>query len=67
MPWETYVEPELISKRFIIAVFLITIFAYTVITKNDAGMTVMAGIIGSVMGFYYGSKSQAQTVELLEP
>jgi len=64
LPWEDYIEKELISKRFLIATVLLTIFGYTVITNNEAGMTAMAGIVGSVVGFYFGTKNQ--TVEVVQ-
>jgi len=42
-------------KRYSIAVMLIAIFAYTIVTHDQAGIQAMTGIIGAIVGFYYGT------------
>lgn len=46
MTWENYIEKELISKRFILAVMIIVYFAWT-----GSG----EGIAGTVVGYYFGT------------
>ena len=43
-----YLEKELIGKRFILAMILVTLFAYGYISE---------GILGAVIGYYFGSHS----------
>jgi hypothetical protein len=47
-----YIEKELISKRFILAILIVAYFAYT----GNA-----EGIAGTVIGYYFGNH---QTVEV---
>ncbi len=46
MTWEDYIEKDLISKRFILAVMIIVYFAWT-----GSG----EGIAGTVVGYYFGT------------
>lgn len=46
MPITDYVEKEIIGKRFILAMLLIALFAFGHISE---------GIIGAVIGYYFGS------------
>jgi len=63
MDWSAYVEKELISKRSCMSAMLILIFAVTVFRGDEAGMTAMAGIVGTVVGYYFGTHQQGQTTE----
>jgi hypothetical protein len=49
-----YFEKELIGKRFILALLLVGLFAYGYVTE---------GILGAVIGYYFGSHNQVTTVE----
>ena len=60
MPAEDYIEKELISKRSCMAAMLILIFAVVVLKGDGEGMTVMSGIVGTVVGYYFGTH-QSQT------
>lgn len=51
MDWTVYIEKELISKRFILALIIVGYFAFT----GNA-----EGIAGTVIGYYFGNH---QTVE----
>ena len=42
-------------KRVGIAMSLIAIFAWTMVTHYDSGIQVMSGIVGAVVGFYFVS------------
>lgn len=44
MAIEDYIEKELISKRFILALMLVVLFAFGYISE---------GILGAVIGFYF--------------
>ena len=44
MPWEDYIEKQLISKRFLLALLLVILFAFGHVSE---------GIIGAVVGFYF--------------
>jgi len=46
MPWTDFVEKEIISKRFVLAIAIIAYFAYT---GNGEG------IAGTVIGYYFGT------------
>ena len=48
MLWEDYIEKELISKRFILALAIVGYFAFT---GNGEG------IAGTVIGYYFGNKA----------
>lgn len=50
MDLSKYIESGLISKRFIIALLLIGIFAYS--GTNE-------GIVGAVVGYYFGTHPPA--------
>lgn len=63
MPWEDYVEKELISKRSCMAGALLAMFGYAVLTGNSAGVTALAGLVGSVIGFYFKDKAQPAEAE----
>lgn len=43
---EKYIEPELIGKRFILALLLVVLFATGHISE---------GIVGAVIGYYFGT------------
>lgn len=43
---EKYIEPELIGKRFILALLLVGLFAFGHISE---------GILGAVIGYYFGT------------
>lgn len=46
MDWSSYIEKEIIGKRFILAILII---AYFVHTGNGEG------IVGTVIGYYFGT------------
>lgn len=46
MTWEDYIEKGLFGKRFILALLLVVLFAFGYVTE---------GIIGAVIGYYFGS------------
>lgn len=46
-------------KRYSIAMTLIGVFAYTIGTHDQAGVQAMTGIIGAIVGFYYGTNKPA--------
>lgn len=48
-----YVEKELIGKRFILALLLVGLFAFGHVSE---------GILGAVIGYYFGSHNQELTV-----
>ena len=50
-----YIEKELISKRFLLALLLVLLFA----TGN-----VSEGLIGTVVGFYFGRSTTPTTAEV---
>jgi len=52
MPWQDYVEKELLSKRFILALLLVVLFAFGYISE---------GILGAVIGFYF-NRDTTQTM-----
>jgi len=52
MPWQDYVEKELLSKRFILALLLVVLFAFGYISE---------GILGAVIGFYFNRATTAST------
>jgi len=52
MPWQDYVEKELLSKRFILALLLVVLFAFGYISE---------GILGAVIGFYFNRDTTAST------
>lgn len=66
MAWGDYVEKELISKRFLIALALIAMLAWSIVVENETAMTLMAGIDGGVVGFYFGSKNQPAQIEVVQ-
>lgn len=47
-----YIEKELLSKRFILALLLVVLFAFGYISE---------GILGSVIGFYFNRATTAST------
>jgi hypothetical protein len=49
-----YLEKELIGKRFILALLLVGLFAYGYVTE---------GILGAVIGYYFGSHSTVTVAE----
>ena len=52
MPWTDYIEKELIGKRFIIALLLVGLFAFGHVSE---------GILGAVIGYYFGTHQGAAT------
>ena len=54
MPWTDYVEKELIGKRFVLALLLVILFAFGYISE---------GIVGAVIGYYFGTHSGSGGVE----
>jgi hypothetical protein len=46
MPIGDYIEKQIIGKRFILALILVTLFAFGHISE---------GIVGAVIGYYFGS------------
>lgn len=54
MPWQDYVEKELLSKRFILALLLVVLFAFGHISE---------GILGAVIGFYFNRATASTKTE----
>ena len=54
MPWQDYVEKELLSKRFILALILVELFAFGYISE---------GILGAVIGFYFNRATTSTKAE----
>ena len=52
MPLSDYIEKELLSKRFILALLLVVLFAFGYISE---------GILGAVIGFYFNRATTAST------
>lgn len=55
MSWEEYIEKNLVSKRFILAIAIIGNFVAT--GQGEA-------LVGAVMGFYFGEKAATNATEV---
>lgn len=55
MSWEEYIEKNLVSKRFILAMAIIGYFVAT--GQGEA-------LVGAVMGFYFGEKAATNVIEV---
>lgn len=51
MPLSDYIEKNIISKRFLIAVMIVLYFMYS--GNGEA-------LVGSVIGFYFGSRTNTK-------